>query len=108
MTTTIAFAENLLPLVEDGRKSITISKGKREYAEVLTVTDPGGAVQPYQIKVNCQYQYPASLILERHIQMDGFLDLEDMVEGMQSFYPDFGPDTDCTVVLFERIPNPSR
>jgi hypothetical protein len=67
----------------------------------LAVTDPDGNVQPYRLSVKTVYQVRASEIPERHIHDDGFLDLEDMISGMASFYPGFSADTECTVVLFE-------
>jgi hypothetical protein len=36
---TLAFAEDLLLLIVDGTKIITIRQGQRNYAELLTVTD---------------------------------------------------------------------
>jgi hypothetical protein len=103
MIDNIAFADDLLEYVEEGSKEITIRKGARMYEQVLTVTDPAGEVQPYQIEVTTQYQMVARELPESDIQLDGFENREDMVEGMQNFYPDFDLDTICTVVKFVRL-----
>ena len=103
MIDTIAFANDLLPFVEEGSKQITIRKGARQYEEVLKVTDPAGTVAPYQIEVTNQYQMTARELPESDIVSDGFMDRFDMVEGMQNFYPDFDMDTVCTVVKFVRL-----
>lgn len=34
------------------------------------------------------------------INENGFMDHEDMYEGMKQFYPDFGPDSEVTVILW--------
>jgi hypothetical protein len=45
----------------------------------------------------------ARQVEEEHLRADGFKDHDDMVAGLQRFYPNLKMDSIVTVILFERL-----
>lgn len=99
----VVFANDLLASVEDHRKQITIRRGFRSYAigQPIPVFAATGHEQFYKLIPFRVTHCLAKDITEDHLIEDGFSGHDDMYEQMAAFYPDFGPDSEATVLEFE-------
>lgn len=93
METSIRLADDLIPAMLSGSKTVTIRKGKREFADEIEIA--GHAAQVKTVEYYSLETCPLDVLLA-----DGFHSFKDVVDGMKRFYPDITPDSDVTVVRF--------
>jgi hypothetical protein len=95
--------DDLFPSLLAGEKLCTIRAGKREFTTgPLTFESKTGQVA-YVDVTEVRHKKLRDLT-DSEAQMDGALNAEDMADALKRFYPDIGPDSDITIVLY----NPPR
>lgn len=100
----IVFANALLPAVEVRDKQITIRNGFRQYpiGQDIPVFAATGERQQYDLTPFRVTWCLAKDVLADNYFDDGFTSQEDLFEQMRTYYTDFGPETEVTVLEFER------
>lgn len=98
---TLKLANDLFAAIEDHGKSLTIRKGIRPIhcgPLLFEPVDPG--VEPVEVFVEKVEVARAKYVRPIIWELDGFASYEAALVGMRRFYPDFGPDTEVTIVHF--------
>ena len=91
--------DDLFPALLSGDKTCTIRAGKRDFTEgSLTFESKTG--QAATVNVTEVRHKKLRDLTDREAQMDGALNAEDMADALKRFYPDIGPDSDITIVLY--------
>ena len=83
------------------KKRITIRQGWRKVlpGELLIVATEGGPDGDFvTVNVTSLTLTIARNVSEEDLRADGFTSVEDMVEKMRRFYPDFSEDTEVTII----------
>jgi hypothetical protein len=92
--------DDLFPPLLSGEKQCTIRAGKRDFTEGrLTFESKTGQVATVNVK-EVRHKKLRDLT-DREAQMDGALNAQDMADALKRFYPDIGPDSDITIVLYD-------
>jgi hypothetical protein len=93
METELKLADDLIPAMIAGTKCVTIRKGRREFAQQVTIA--GHACQVESVEHYTMSTCPLHILKE-----DGFTSRRDAIDQMKRFYPDLDKSTDITVVHF--------
>jgi hypothetical protein len=91
--TSVRLAEDLIPAMVAGKKTVTIRKGKREFAPEIDIAG-------YPAIADSVEYYTLSTCPLDVLVNDGFHSFQDTVDSMKRFYPDITPDTEVTVLRF--------
>lgn len=86
-------------------KRTTIRKGYRDVRPgplVFETPDNTPEEQKDSVEVNVErvIYTRAGEMTDKEARQDGFKDLDDMLEGMKRYYPDFGMNTEVTIIHF--------
>lgn len=91
--------DDLFPALMSGEKLCTIRAGKRDFnTGPLTFESKTG--QQALVNVTEVRHKKLRDLTDREAQMDGALNAEEMADALKRFYPDIGPDSDITIVLY--------
>lgn len=99
---TLKLADDLMPLVAEGSKTVTVRKGARDIKEgdlLLEATDgttPSLVVQVKKVVVRPLWNIPLWAV-----HGEGLLGWDDLMEGLKRFYPDVTEDSEVTSIEFE-------
>lgn len=103
--TTLKLADDLVDRVVKGTKRITIRLGQRniEVGKFLTLEATNGTLPSVQVYVEGLTVLPLELIDETYIEADGYASHEDLIAGLQKFYPGINENSIVTLVMFTLI-----
>lgn len=92
--------DDLFPPLLAGKKLCTIRAGKRDFtAGPMTFESKSGLHAT--VNVTKVRHKKLKDLTDREAQMDGALNAQDMADALKRFYPDIGPDSDITIVLYD-------
>jgi len=92
---------DLFPSLLAGWKQCTIRKGMRDIKPgALTFHAPDGSLKATVNVTEVRHKKLGELT-DAEAQADGAENAAHMVAAMKRFYPDIGPDSDITVILFD-------
>ena len=92
--------DDLFPPLLAGEKLCTIRAGKRDFtAGPMTFESKSGLHAT--VNVTEVRHKKLSELTDREAQMDGALNAQDMADALKRFYPEIGPDSDITIVLYD-------
>ena len=95
----LVIADDLHAPTLDRFKKNTIRSGRRDILPgKLELRAAGGTLPPITVDVIEVSHKLANQVTDDELFLNGFWNLDDMLEGMRRFYPDFGPRSEVTVV----------
>lgn len=97
----LLLADDLFPGLSSGLKKNSMRNGKRDIAlGPLEFRPSSGNGDPIVVEV-CEVKYSkAAEVSEEDCRANGYRDRADMLLGMRHYYPDFGPESDVTVIIW--------
>jgi hypothetical protein len=100
----LALVDDLFPGIQSGLKNNTMRNGKRDIVpgplEFRATSGNGASVV---VNVSEVAFSKAADVSEADCIANGYRDQGDMLVGMLRYYPDFGPDSDVTVIAWDRV-----
>jgi hypothetical protein len=98
MADDIKVHSSMQAVVEDGTKTITVRKGKRNYFPGDFVRVGCDSYGWYLGMIESVEQMPLGDVPQSAREDDGFQSHEEMVETLREFYPDIDRSSDVTVI----------
>ena len=94
----LIFADDVFDCIGDGKRT-TIRNGHRnvEIGDITLESLDGRSMEAYSYMV---IHTIAKYVPQDCYENDGFVDIDDMVEGMGRFYEGFSEDSIVTVIMF--------
>lgn len=97
----LVIADDLVGPTKVGLKKNTIRAGFRDIQPgSLELRSVSGRHPVIVVDVIEVAHKRAREVNDTEITANGFLDLDDMLSGMKRFYPDFGPQSEVTVITW--------
>ena len=98
----LKLADDLMPLVQDGSKRVTVRAGRREIVEgPLTLEATNGSVAPIEVLVTRVDICSIRDLMPWAIEGEGLESRFELLEVMWRFYPDIKFDSEVTAIEFE-------
>lgn len=92
--------DDLFPPLLAGDKTCTIRAGKRDFTTGPMTFESKNGLHATVNVTEVRHKRLRDLT-DREAQMDGALNAQDMAGALKRFYPDIGPDSDITIVLYD-------
>lgn len=92
-------ADDLMPLIKDGSKKLTVRKGRRDVELGKLTFSSSDELCDVEV-VEVRYLRVSGVPNEICVA-DGFANWVDFYEGMKKYYPDLDVAEECTIVFFE-------
>ncbi|MCZ7861139.1 hypothetical protein O9X98_06935 [Agrobacterium salinitolerans] len=97
----LVIADDLVGPTNAGLKKNTIRAGFRDIEPGPLELRSASGNHPFIVVDVIEVAHKwASEVNDREITANGFLDLDDMLGGMKRYYPDFGPQSEVTVITW--------
>jgi hypothetical protein len=100
----LVLVDDLLPGIHSGLKKNTMRNGKRDIVlgplEFRAASGNGATVSVNVSEVKFS---KAADVSEEDCHANGYQDHADMLVSMLRFYPEFGPDSNVTVVAWDKV-----
>ena len=104
LTGLLVAGEKLRDAVLSGKKTITIREGWRDYRAgdkvLIGCNVLGWATMGKITSVNCTILKD---ILQKELEADGFVNVDDAIRGLSAYYPDICLESPVTVIRWELI-----
>jgi hypothetical protein len=100
----LVLVDDLFPGIYSGLKNNTMRNGKRDIKpgplelRAASGSDVSAIVNVVEVKFS-----KAADVSHEDCRANGYRDRADMLVSMLRYYPDFGPENDVTVVVWDRI-----
>jgi hypothetical protein len=99
--------DDLFPSLRAGEKLCTIRAGKRDFTEgPLTFESKSG--QHVTVNVTEVRHKKLAELTNQEARLDGASSAREMAEALKRFYPDIGPASDITIVLYDPPANDNK
>ena len=98
---TLKLADELLIPLMEGKKKITIRRGRRDIQLDKLKFETVSGMDEVEVDVVEVRYVRVSDVSEKIYKQDGFSDYVDFYRGMKKFYPDLDVSDECTVIIFK-------